>query len=131
MSMAVTKSALRDSIPSKKHATSAIGTIPRWKGPMMSEYIWTDEALSRLLGACDGFASGLIAVRNKIAHFDGAYAGRFNSRHTRKIERRDAITKPLRELADQIETSLRDCQKVYRLEYDRAHPRAAVGAPSK
>ena len=97
----------------------------------MSEYIWTDEALSRLLGACDGFSSSLITTRNKIAQFDSAYTGRFDPRHVRKIERRDAITKPMRELAEQIAKGLRDCQEVYRREYERAHPRAAVGGSPK
>jgi len=88
----------------------------------MSEHIWTDDALSRLLGACDGYVHGLLAIRMMITRFDRSYAGRFHPRHVRKIERRDAITKPLRELADQIEKDLRRCQDVYRLEYDRAHP---------
>lgn len=93
----------------------------------MSDYIWTDEALSRLLGACDGFASSLVATHAKVAHFDGPYAGRFDVRHIRKIERRDAITKPLRELAEHTEKALRECQEVYRREYERAHPRVVVG----
>ena len=90
------------------------------------EPIWTDDALSRLLGACDGYIHAMMAIKLKIAQFDGAYAGRFDPRHVRKIERRDAITKPLRELYTTLEGDLRRCQEAYRLQYDRAHPKAKV-----
>lgn len=50
----------------------------------MSEHVWTDDALSRLLGVRDGYIHALLAVKNAIGRFDGPYTGRFNARHTRK-----------------------------------------------
>lgn len=81
--------------------------------------IWTDEALSRLLGVCDGYIHGLLAVRMMIRRFDSIYTGRFNPRHTRKIERRDAITKPMREIEAKLEADLRSCRETYRREFER------------
>lgn len=81
--------------------------------------LWTADALSRLLGAIDGYAKALVALRTKIAHFDGVYAGRFPAHHRRKIAARDAITKPMRELASDIENNLRECQHVYKRESAR------------
>jgi hypothetical protein len=92
----------------------------------MSDHIWTDDALSRLLGARDGYIHSLLAVRGMIQRFDSAYTGRFHPRHTRKIERRDAITKPLREVANQIEADMRRCKEVYKREYARAHPASTL-----
>lgn len=89
--------------------------------------IWTDDALNRLLGARDGYIHSLLAIRGMIHRFDGTYAGRFDPRHVRKIERRDAITKPLRELANSIEADMNRCQEAYQREYARAHPRHSVG----
>lgn len=85
--------------------------------------IWSDDALSRLLGACDGYVHALLAVKNKIGQFDSSYVGRFNPRHVRKIAQRNAITKPLREIAALLEADLRKCQEAYRTEYERAHPK--------
>lgn len=90
--------------------------------------IWTDDALNRLLGARDCYIHSLLAVRGMIHRFHSQYTGRFHPRHTRKIERRDAITKPLRELADQIEADMRRCQEAYQREYTRAHPRPALSS---
>lgn len=89
--------------------------------------IWTDDALSRLLGARDGFLHSLVTVRATISLVDGPYSGRFHPRHVRKIAERDAITKPLRGLADSLEKSMRDCQEAYQREYARAHPPAELG----
>lgn len=97
----------------------------------MSGHIWTDEALSRLLGACDGYIHAMLAVQKTIGRFDSAYVGRFNLRHTRKIAKRDAITKPLRELAASLEVDLRRCQAAYRTEYERAHPKRASSPSSQ
>lgn len=90
--------------------------------------VWTDDALSRLLGACDGYIHAMLKVQNTIGRFDSAYFGRFDPRHIRKIAQRDAITKPLRELAASLEIDLRKCQATYRVEYERAHPRAHGGS---
>jgi len=84
--------------------------------------IWTDEALTRLLGACDGYIHAMVDLKFKIASYHGQYRGNFHPRHVRKIERRDAIVKPMRELYDQFEAALRECQRVYELERRRAHP---------
>ena len=67
-------------------------------------------------------------VRMMISRFDSTYKGRFDPRHVRKIAQRDAITKPLREVADLIEADMRRCQEAYKKEYERAHPagRAAL-----
>ena len=91
--------------------------------------VWTDDALSRLLGACDGYAHSLVAIRTMIARFDGAYAGRFDPRHVRKIAQRDAVTKPLRELDSRLEADLRRCQEAYKREYERAHPSTQSKSP--
>jgi hypothetical protein len=88
--------------------------------------IWTDDALNRLLGARDGYISCLLTVRGMIQRFDGDYSGRFHPRHVRKIAERDAITKPLREIAAGIEADILRCREAYHREYDRAHPRAPV-----
>lgn len=88
-------------------------------------HVWTDDALSRLLGACDGYIHAMLKVRNAIGRFDGPYTGRFHPRHVRKIAERDAITKPLRELAATMEADLRECQEAYRQEYARAHPKTS------
>lgn len=95
----------------------------------MSELpIWTDDALNRLLGAKDGYVHSLLAIRGMIQRYHGTYTGQFHPRHVRKIERREAITKPMRELADRIEADMRRCQEAYQREYERAHPRASVGS---
>lgn len=86
------------------------------------EPIWTDDALNRLLGARDGYVHSLLTVRGMISRFDSAYTGRFNPRHVRKIAKRDAITKPLREVAAQLEEDMRRCQETYKKQYARAHP---------
>lgn len=75
--------------------------------------IWTDEGITRLLGACDGMVGCLVKLQMKIAQYDGAYSGRFPAHHVRKIERRDEITRPMRELAETIERELRQCQAKY------------------
>lgn len=93
--------------------------------------IWTDDALNRLLGARDGYIHSLLAVRGMIQRFHGQYTGQFHPRHTKKIERRDAITKPLRELECQIENDLRRCSEAYKREYGRAHLPACVSGASK
>ncbi len=84
--------------------------------------IWTDEALSRLLGACDGYIHAIIDLKCKIESYHGQYRGNFHPRHVRLIERRDAIVRPMRELHDKLEADLRQCQETYRREHARAHP---------
>lgn len=88
----------------------------------MSEHIWTDDALSRLLGARDGYIHSLLTVRMMINRFDSIYTGRFHPRHVRKIAQRDAITKPLREVEARLVTDLKNCSEAYKREYARAHP---------
>lgn len=83
--------------------------------------IWTDEALSRLLGACDGYAHAIIDLKFKIESYHGQYCGNFHPRHVRLIERRDAIVRPMRELHDKLEADLRQCQETYQRENTRAH----------
>ncbi len=95
---------------------------------MSEQPIWTDDALNRLLGACDGYVHSMLAVRGMINRYHSQYTGQFNPRHVRKIAQRDTITKPLRELDKQIEADLRRCQEVYQREYARA--RAVVGCPA-
>jgi hypothetical protein len=80
---------------------------------MSGEYQWSDEAKARLLGACDGMVDCLVKLKLKIAQFDGPYSGRFPAHHIRKIERRDDIVRPMRELYRQIERDLRACQAKY------------------
>jgi hypothetical protein len=94
---------------------------------MTDEPVWTDDALSRLLGTRDGYVHSLLAIRATIHRFHGQYTGQFHPRHVRKIARRDAITKPLRELEKQIEADMIRCRDEYQIQYDRAHPRASVG----
>jgi len=93
--------------------------------------IWTDEALTRLLGACDGYVHAIVDIKFKIESYHGRYRGNFHPRHVRLIERRDAIVRPMRELYDQLEADLRRCQEAYQREYARAHPsNAPVKSPS-
>jgi hypothetical protein len=82
--------------------------------------LWTPDGLSRLLGAVDGYVHSIVAIRRMIASFDSLYCGRYPKHHTRKIERRNAITKPLREVADRLESDMRNCQEVYQREWQRA-----------
>src|SRR5512147_1656204 len=92
---------------------------------MMEQYedpVWTDDALNRLLGARDGYVHSLLIVRGMINRFDSAYTGRFHSRHVRKIAKRDAITKSLREIAAQLEADMQRCMEAYKKQYARAHP---------
>lgn len=89
---------------------------------MSGQPIWTDDALNRLLGARDGYIHSLLTVRMMIKRFDSIYTGRFDPRHVRKIAQRDAITKPLSEVADILEADLRRWQEAYQREYARAHP---------
>lgn len=85
-----------------------------------SESIWSDEEISRLLGARDGLAQALGAVEGEIEHYDGRYRGRFHPRHTRKIAERDAITAPLKRLAKQLNEDYRACQRAYDRQFKRA-----------
>lgn len=96
---------------------------------MTNEPVWTDDALSRLLGTRDGYVHSLLAIRAMINRFHSQYTGQFHPRHVRKIERRDAITKPLRELEKQIEADMIRCRDAYQIQYDRAHPGAPVSSP--
>ena len=80
---------------------------------------WAPDDLSRLLGAIDGYAHSIIAIRRMAGIFDSSYCGRFPKHHTRKIERRDAITKPLRSVADSLEADMRRCQATYKREHAR------------
>lgn len=89
--------------------------------------IWTDEALTRLLGACDGYIHAIIDIKFKIETYHGQYRGHFHPRHVRLIERRDEIVRPMRELHNKLEANLRECQRVYKLEYARAHHGDDVG----
>ncbi|MET4184918.1 hypothetical protein ABIB94_007047 [Bradyrhizobium sp. JR7.2] len=82
--------------------------------------VWSDEEISRLLGARDGLAQGLCAVEAEIGHYDGPYRGRFHPRHTRKIAERDAITAPLKRLAKQLREDYRACQLAYDRQFKRA-----------
>jgi hypothetical protein len=91
-------------------------------------HVWTDDALSRLLGARDGYIHSLMTVRMMIRRFDSIYTGRFHPRHVRKIAQRDAITKPLREAADLIEADMRRCSATYDIEFARAKAAKATGA---
>lgn len=84
--------------------------------------IWTDEELSRLLGARDGYIHALAAVRLKIGHI--AYYP-IDKRHVRKIAEREAILKPLRELDARLQDDLNGCKAAYDKQYQRAHPRVA------
>ena len=79
--------------------------------------VWSDDALYRLLGAMAGV-------------FDSSYRGQFPKHHTRKIALRDAITKPLREVADQLESDMRRCQESYKREKARAMLSAATTGES-
>lgn len=103
--------------------------------PRLSEAIelpiWTDDALSRLLGARDGYIHSLLTVRMMIGRFDSSYTGRFDPRHVRKIAKRDAITKPLREVADMLAVALRHCSDAYTREYARAHPASRAALRSR
>jgi len=82
--------------------------------------VWSDEEISRLLGARDGLAQGLCAVESEISHYDGPYQGRLNPRHTRKIAERDAITAPLKRLAKRLREDYRSCQLAYDRQFKRA-----------
>lgn len=81
--------------------------------------IWTDEALSRLLGARDGYIHALAAIRLKIGHI--TYYP-IDKRHVRKIAEREAILKPLRELDAKLQDDLNGCKVAYENQYERAHP---------
>jgi hypothetical protein len=94
----------------------------RGKKPAAELPIWTDEALTRLLGACDGYVHAMVDIKFKIESYHGQYRGRFHPRHVRLIERRDDIVRPMRQLHDQLEADLRRCQEAYKREYARAHP---------
>ena len=98
---------------------------------MAEEPIWTDDALNRLLGARDGYIHSLLAIRGEINRYHSQYTGQFHPRHVRKIARRDAITKPLRDLAAQIEADMQRCQEAYQRQYERAHPRHPGGGSPK
>jgi hypothetical protein len=82
--------------------------------------IWDDNALSRLLGACDGYAHVLVNIRLAIGRLNDQYAPSIHPRHVRKLERRNAILKPLRELDASVEADLRRCQAAYEKERARA-----------
>ncbi|UEM16781.1 hypothetical protein J4G43_022735 [Bradyrhizobium barranii subsp. barranii] len=86
--------------------------------------IWTDEALSRLLGARDGYIHALLAVRSMRQRFHSQYTGNFHPRHVRKIAERDAITAPLRELEASLDADQKRCSEAYDREFARAHPRS-------
>jgi hypothetical protein len=97
---------------------------------MAKRPIWSDEELSRLLGARDGIVQALLAVRSMRERFHSQYRGNFHPRHVRKIAERDAITAPLRELEASLDADQKRCMEAYEREYDRAHPLPAVGSPS-
>lgn len=88
--------------------------------------VWSDDELYRLLGAIDGYAHSIIALRRMAGVFDSSYRGQFPKHHTRKIALRDAITKPLREVADRLESDMRRCQETYKREKARAMLSAAT-----
>jgi len=79
--------------------------------------IWTDDALSRLLGACDGYIHAIVDIRLRIGHLKYYH---IDPRHVRKIAQRDSVIKPLRDLEAKLEADLRRCQAAYQREFDRA-----------
>jgi len=86
--------------------------------------VWSDNELSRLLGARDGYVHAILAVRSMIHRFHSQYTGNFHPRHVRKIAARDAITDPLRELEASLEADHKRCKEAYDREFARAHPRS-------
>lgn len=79
--------------------------------------IWDSDALSRLLGACDGYIHAIVDIRLRISHLKYY---RIEPRHIRKIAQRDAVIKPLRDLEAKLEADLRSCQAAYKKEFARA-----------
>ena len=72
------------------------------------------DAASRMLGAVDGFAHALINVRAQIASLNGRYAPMINPHHTRKLQRRADILRPLLAVESYLVKSHADCQAAYR-----------------
>ena len=64
----------------------------------------------RMLGAVDGYAHALIDVRQQIGALT-YYA--IHPRHKRKIEARDAVLRPLRELEEKFAKSHAECREAY------------------
>lgn len=87
----------------------------------MTEKVWSDEELSRLLGARDGYLHALVSVRLKIGYINYY---RIDPRHVRKIAEREAILQPLRDIEQRLHTDMSKCQEAYDRQYQRAHPRA-------
>lgn len=79
--------------------------------------VWDDDALSRLLGACDGYIHAIVDIRLRIGHLKYY---RIDPRYVRKIAQRDSVIKPLLDLEAKFEADLRSCQAAYKKELARA-----------
>lgn len=77
---------------------------------MLSDLSWTAEAISRLLGACDGYAGAIVAIKRQI----GAISYHpINKRHIRRAAQREAILCPLRELLASLTEHHASCMAAY------------------
>jgi len=79
----------------------------------MTPQQWRNEA-TRVLGARDGYAHALLAVRAQINHLVGHYSRRIHPRHVRKLAERERRLMPLRELEDRFLREHNACQESYK-----------------
>jgi hypothetical protein len=71
---------------------------------------WSDEAISRLLGACDGYAKAIVAVKLQIGRIN--YSP-INKRYVRRIAQREAVLRPLREILASLINQHASCKSAY------------------
>lgn len=79
----------------------------------MSEPVWTQHEIDRLLGCCDGYIHAIVTLKMTIGHM--TYRP-IDKRHVRKIAQREIAVKPLREMLEKFDRDLRRCQEAYRLQ---------------
>lgn len=72
-----------------------------------------DEGDLRILGSRDGLVHALIKVRQHIGAIDNQY-NKIDPRHVRKRAARDAVTHPLKEVAQYLDQAQKDCQAAYK-----------------
>ena len=78
--------------------------------------VWTAEAVSRLLGACDGYIHAVAAIRLKIGQMQ--YRP-IPDRNVQQKRRREELLSPLREIEVGLVSGLRSCQEAYKRESAR------------